>query len=102
MTSESIVSAADCTTMGEVRAGVDHIDTAIVKLLARRMGYMEAAARIKQRRDEVRDEPRKAAVIEHACAVARAEGIPEAMVRQIYETLVEGSIAYELERFDGR
>ena len=88
--------------MAEVRAGVDHLDAAIVKLLGQRMRYMEAAARIKQRRDDIRDEPRKAAVIEHACEVGREEGVPELLVRQLYETLVESSIAYELDRFDQR
>ena len=88
--------------MAEGRAGVDHLDAAIVKLLGQRMRYMEAAARIKQRRDDIRDEPRKAAVIEHACEVGREEGVPELLVRQLYETLVESSIAYELDRFDRR
>ena len=81
---------------------MDHLDAAIVKLLGQRMRYMEAAARIKQRRDDIRDEPRKAAVIEHACEVGREEGVPELLVRQLYETLVETSIAYELDRFDQR
>lgn len=100
MTSESTVPAADCMTMEEVRAAIDHIDAEIVTLLARRMRYIEAAARIKPHRDDVRDEPRKAAVIDHACAVARAEVFPEGLTRQIYELLVEGSIAHELDRFD--
>jgi isochorismate pyruvate lyase len=102
MSSESIVPASDCSTMAEVRAAVDHLDAAIVKLLGQRMRYMEAAARIKQHREDIRDEPRKAAVIEHACAVGREEGVPELLVRQLYETLVESSIAYELDRFDRR
>ncbi|MGE0773813.1 MAG: chorismate mutase [Sphingomonadaceae bacterium] len=100
MTSESTVPAADCMTMEEVRAAIDHIDAEIVTLLARRMRYIEAAARIKPHRDDVRDEPRKAAVIDHACAVARAEDFPEGLTRQLYELLVEGSIAHELDRFD--
>jgi len=102
MTSESIVPAADCTTMDEVRAAIDHIDTEIVTLLGRRMRYIEAAARIKPHREDVRDEPRKAAVIDHACAVARTKGFPEELTRQLYEFLVEGSIAHELERFERR
>jgi isochorismate pyruvate lyase len=102
MNSESIVPASDCSTMAEVRAGVDHLDAEIVKLLGQRMRYMDAAARIKQHRDDIRDEPRKAAVIEHACEVAREEGVPELLVRQLYEVLVEASIAYELDRFERR
>jgi isochorismate pyruvate lyase len=102
MTSESIVPAARCTTMEEVRAGIDQVDAEIVTLFARRMRYIEAAARIKPDRDAVRDEPRKAEVIDHACAVAREQDFPEALARQIYETLVEESIAYEFDRFDRR
>jgi len=88
--------------MAEVRAGVDYLDAEIVKLLGQRMRYMDAAARIKQHRDDIRDEPRKAAVIEQACEVAREEGVPELLVRQLYEVLVEASIAYELDRFERR
>jgi isochorismate pyruvate lyase len=94
--------AADCMTMAEVRAGVDALDEAIVTLLGQRMRYMEAAARIKPERGDVRDEPRKAAVIEHAERVAAAQGFPPALAADLYELLVEGSIAYELEQFDER
>ncbi len=96
------IPAADCTTMAEVRAGVDALDEAIVGLLAQRMRYMEAAARIKPERGQVRDEPRKAAVIAHARAVAAARGFPPELAEALYELLVEGSIAYELDRFDER
>ena len=47
--------------MTQVRAGVDRLDREIVALLAERFRYMEAAARIKPDRNEVRDEARKAA-----------------------------------------
>lgn len=91
-----------CQTMAEVRAGVDALDEQIVALLGRRMRFMDAAARIKSRRDQVRDEVRKAAVIAHARAVAEQVGVPPELAGQLYETLVEGSIAYEFERFDAR
>ena len=54
---------ADCTTMTEVRAGVDDVDRQVVALLKRRFGYMDAAARIKPDRSAVRDEWRKADVL---------------------------------------
>ena len=91
-----------CTTMAEVRAGVDAVDRALVTLLARRFGYMDAAARIKPERGQVRDEPRKAQVIENARANARAAGIPEAPIADLWDRLIEASIAYELEKFDQR
>ena len=48
----------ECTTMLDVRAGVDATDRELVALLDRRFGYMRAAARIKPSRDTVRDEER--------------------------------------------
>jgi isochorismate pyruvate lyase len=88
--------------MAQVRAGLDALDEEIVALLGRRMRFIEAAARIKQDRGQVRDEPRKAAVIAHAEAVSTRVGFPPILARQIYEQLVEGSIAYELQCFDRR
>ena len=94
--------AAACTTMTEVRAGVDAIDRALIALLGRRMRYMAAAARIKPERGQVRDERRKAEVIANVVAAASGHGVPEDLAREIWDRLVEGSIAYELEMFDRR
>lgn len=52
----------DCTTVAELREGVDALDRELVALLATRFGYMRAAARIKPGRKTVRDEARKASV----------------------------------------
>ncbi len=90
----------DCTTMAEVRAGVDALDRDLVALLATRFGYMRAAARIKQSREAVRDEERKVRVIAAAVAEAEAQGIPGDVVADIWERLVEGSIAYEFTEWD--
>ena len=96
----TILPAADCTTMAEVRAGVDSLDRELVALLRRRFDYMDAAARIKPARGHVRDEPRKAAVIANARTAAEAAGLPGADIAAMWETLVEASIAYELAAFD--
>jgi isochorismate pyruvate lyase len=90
----------DCTSMIEVREGVDATDRELVALLERRFGYMRAAARIKPSRDTVRDEDRKAAVIAAAKADAEARGIPADVVEDVWERLVEGSIAYEFDVWD--
>jgi isochorismate pyruvate lyase len=86
--------------MIEVREGVDATDRELVALLARRFGYMRAAARIKQSRDSVRDEARKASVIASAIADAEARGLPGDVIAEVWERLVEGSIAYEFVEWD--
>jgi isochorismate pyruvate lyase len=90
----------DCQTMLEVREGVDATDRELVALLDRRFAYMRAAARIKQTREAVRDEERKASVITAAVADAEARGIPASVIADIWERLVEGSIAYEFTEWD--
>jgi isochorismate pyruvate lyase len=92
----------DCQTMADVRAAIDALDADLVRLLARRFGYMRAAARIKPERGQVRDEARKAEVIANATALAGALGLPEAVIAEVWERLVEGSIAYELNAWDAR
>ncbi|MGB3165517.1 MAG: chorismate mutase [Alteraurantiacibacter sp.] len=90
----------DCTSMAEVREGVDATDRELVALLERRFGYMRAAARIKPSRGTVRDEARKASVIAGAKAEAEARGIPAEVIGDVWEMLVEGSIAYEFDVWD--
>lgn len=100
MNNQTIRLPDDCTTMAEVRAGVDALDRDLVALLATRFGYMRAAARIKPSRDAVRDEARKASVIAAAVAEAEVQNIPGDVVADIWERLVEGSIAYEFAEWD--
>lgn len=90
----------DCQTMTDVRAGVDATDRALIALLARRFGYMRAAARIKSDRAAVRDEVRKAAVIAAARSEAERLGAPVDAIVQLWNELVEASIAYEFVEWD--
>lgn len=86
--------------MAQVRRGVDALDREMVRLLAERFRYMDAAARIKPEREAVRDEARKAEVLGNVVANARGQGAPEAAIAELYDRLIEASIAYELDRFD--
>lgn len=97
---ETLTLPDDCTNMAEVRAGVDATDRALMELLDRRFGYMRAAARIKPSREVVRDEVRKAAVIDAVRNDAQARGLPADALAEIWNLLVEASIAYEFEEWD--
>lgn len=90
----------DCETMRDVRAGVDQVDRELVAILARRFGYMDAAARIKPDRESVRDEARKAEVLDNVAREAEAAGLEPARLRAVWNELVEQSIAYEVVRWD--
>ncbi len=89
-----------CSTMVEVRAGVDALDRALVTLLAQRQRYMDAAARIKPDRGAVRDEGRVEQVISRVKAAAAEAGLAEAIAEPVWRTLIECSILYEQQVWD--
>ena len=96
----SRLPAERCTNMTEVRQAVDAIDQEIVSLLGDRFALMRAAAVIKAERTSVRDEARKAEVIRNVLEIAAIKNVPLAAMEDLYERLVEHSIAYELDQFD--
>lgn len=86
--------------MIEVRQGVDDTDRKIVALLARRFGYMDAAARIKPDRAAVRDEVRKAQVIDNVRRRAEELRLNGELIASLYDRLIEASIAHEFDEYD--
>lgn len=96
----SAKSPEQCQSMTEVRAGVDETDRALVALLVRRFGYMDAAARIKPDRAAVRDEARKAQVLDNVAREAQSVGLDPDRLRVVWDVLVEQSIAHEFDRWD--
>jgi isochorismate pyruvate lyase len=98
----ALTPAKDCASMVEVRAEIDRIDRELVALIAERMTYIDAAARIKQARDAVRDEDRKADVLAKVAAASRAMGAPEALTADLWDRMVEYSIAHEFVEFDAK
>jgi isochorismate pyruvate lyase len=91
----------DCRDMLDVRAGVDEIDRLLVTLIARRQGYMDAAARIKTDRNVVRDEARIAEVLSKVKAECERRGLSyEAIAEPVWREMMERCIAYEFDVWD--
>ena len=89
-----------CETMLDVRAGVDEIDRMLVALIARRQGYMDAAARIKPSREVVRDEARINQVLANVKAEAERQGLSWAIAEPVWRELMERCIAHEFDVWD--
>jgi isochorismate pyruvate lyase len=89
-----------CANMAEVRAEIDALDREIVALLADRLHYIDEAARLKQHRDQVRDEARIADVLAKVEAEAQRLSADPKVIAAAYRTLIEASIEHELDRFD--
>lgn len=84
-----------CTTMDEVRDGVNALDDLLVPLLVARGGYMTQAARVKNDEALVRDEARIQTIIDRVRPMAEAQGGNADLMERIYRAMMECYIAYE-------
>ncbi|MEM9810169.1 MAG: chorismate mutase [Pseudomonadota bacterium] len=83
--------------MEDVREGVDELDRELVRLLAIRQGYMEAAARIKPRAEDVRVPWRVEDVVQKVLETAQLEGLSPRIAEPVWRELVERCIQHEAE-----
>lgn len=86
--------------MQDVRYEVDRIDELLVELLGERQTMMDAAARIKQHRNTVRDEARIEDVVAKVLVRANQVGLSPNIAEPVWRLLIEKCIEYEFVRFD--
>lgn len=83
--------------MAEVREEIDRIDRLLVALMAERQSYIEAAARIKPRAEEVRLEWRIEDVVAKVLRSAEAVGLSKRIAEPVWRTLIDRCIEHEHE-----
>ncbi len=93
-------TAKTAETMADVRYEIDRIDRVLVEILAERQSFMDAAARIKPKRDQVRDEARIEDVVAKVLAECPKHGLAPEIAEPVWRLLIERCIAYEFEAFD--
>ncbi len=87
--------------MAQVREGVDFIDAKLVRLIATRQGYMHAAARIKQNREDVYDAPRIEDIIQKVLTLSKAAGLSADIAEPVWREMIKQCIAHEFKVWDG-
>ena len=93
--SSPVTPAENCADMAEVRYEIDRIDRLLVKLIAERVGYIEAAGRIKPRADEVRLEWRIEDVVAKVLDAAAREGLSKRIAEPVWRELIDQCIDHE-------
>jgi len=94
------LKSGECQTMEELRVEIDQLDQRIVDLIVLRQGYMDQAARIKRDRNKVRDNDRVEDVVSKVSSYAKEHGADPALVSELYRSMIEWSINYEMKKFD--
>lgn len=86
----------NCSTMAELRSAIDALDEKLIELLATRAGYIDRAAQLKTENGWPAKIPERVAeVIGNAKSRARAVGLDAKLAEQLWQPLVEWSIARE-------
>jgi isochorismate pyruvate lyase len=89
-------TAADCTTMAEIRAEIDRLDAELVALFAERVSYIDRAAVIKTGVGlPARIEDRVEDVITKVRGHAVAHGLPPDKLEKLWRRLIDWSIERE-------
>ncbi|MCB5199863.1 chorismate mutase [Loktanella sp. TSTF-M6] len=87
---------ADCTNMAELREQIDALDTALIDLLAQRVGYIDRAVDLKKVEGlPARTVDRVAEVKARVRALADARDLDPDLAEALWHTLIEWSIARE-------
>lgn len=84
-----------CTCMEHVRDGIDRLDRVLVSVLAERQRYIEAAARIKPAKNEVRLEWRIEEVVAKVLAESGNQGLSKRIAEPVWRELIEKCIEHE-------
>lgn len=87
---------AECSSIEEVRANIDRIDSRIVALLAERGGYVKQAAKFKKTTDDVKAPQRVGQVIAKVTALSKELGADPIVTEQVYRTLISSFVSAEL------
>jgi isochorismate pyruvate lyase len=88
-----------CDSLAEVRAEIDCIDEQIVRLLGRRAGYVQAAARFKTSEAAVAAPDRQRTMIAVRRQWAEREGLDPDVIEKLYRDLVAYFIRREMDHW---
>ncbi|MDQ1470157.1 MAG: isochorismate pyruvate lyase [Bryobacterales bacterium] len=94
------ISPEQCAGLEEIRAGMDAVDREIVALIARRVGYVRAAAKFKTNSANVAAPERVAAVLKTRREWAEAAGLNGDVIEGLYRDLVAYSVSEEHKKWE--
>ncbi|KAF8153163.1 chorismate mutase [Crassisporium funariophilum] len=89
-----------CSSLDEVRAGIDAVDAQLLELLSQRAAFVREATRFKVMHDLVDVPARDAQVIEQAVTDATAVHLPQSVARAVFAAIINSSVPFELCVFD--
>jgi isochorismate pyruvate lyase len=88
-----------CTSLEEVRAEIDKIDTNLVELISERSHLVRQAAAFKNSIEEVKAEDRIDFIMQKSRHQAIALGINPNMISELFKTMINEMVEMEISEF---
>lgn len=89
-------STTCCSSLDEVRTGIDVVDAQLLSLLAQRAAFVREATRFKSTHDTVDVPSRDQQVIDNAMANATAFHLPQTIAKAVFTAIINTSVPFEL------
>lgn len=99
MESNNKLTPEECGNMEDIRAEIDRLDTAIIKLIGKRYGYVQAAAKFKTSETAVRAPERFKAMLLQRREWASEQGLNPDVIEKLYSDLVNYFIQEEMDKW---
>jgi len=86
-------------TIEEIRNEIDKLDLKIVELISQRKDLVSEVVKLK-RKDQIIDQERIDQILKKLNLEAKKRGIPEVMIKKLWEIMIKSFIEYEKEIYD--
>lgn len=88
-----------CENLSDIRVGLDTLDKEIVQILARRMGYVKAAAQFKPNEESIPAPERVVAMLEDRKKWAEEAGISTDYVEALFTNIIDWYINQQIKHW---
>ena len=86
-------------TIEEIRNEIDKLDLKIVELISQRKDLVSEVVKLK-RKDQIIDQERIDQILKKLNLEAKKRGIPEVMIKKLWEIMIKSFIEYEEKIYD--
>lgn len=91
----TVKTPENCVSKQDIRTAIDILDEELIRIFARRQGYVRRMSQIKQHPDEAFDHERIETMIAAIRQRAEGLGLEPAQAELVWRTLIDWNVAWE-------
>ena len=91
----NVKTPADCVNKQDIRTAIDILDEELIRIFAKRQGYVRRMSEIKQHPDEAFDAERIENMVAAIRKRAEGLGLEAEQAERVWRTLIDWNVAWE-------